>query len=296
MLEEFARDHEARCTMPMPGLKVCHIDGGCAQKTVPVHLAPGHCEAFFCLAGQLDLLRSRGRSLSIGPRDVLLASSSESILHASASSDLAGILVIVNVFDAVTTLQDLTQMLDAGPLNTAAVRDYMAEHEGCLSIDASLWTAATFSGLSNLDRENQTGFSVWKTVELLYLISTNSLPTQGALPQSPTRTALSRIVTDAAAYMQHHLDERLTIDALSVRFGISQTALKKEFRRLYDMPLHAWLQEQRLRQAALLLRESHLTVLEVAQEVGYSSTSQFSAAFQRRFGTSPGQYRKISVR
>ena len=100
---------------------------------------------------------------------------------------------------------------------------------------------------------------------------------------------------EVASYMRCHLDERLTIDGLSTRFGVSPTALKKEFRRLYDQPLHAWLQEQRLTQAARLLRESTMTVLEVAQEVGYSSTSQFSAAFVRRFGHTPGQYRRIPV-
>ena len=49
-----------------------------------------------------------------------------------------------------------------------------------------------------------------------------------------------------------------------------------------------------MERAAQLLRGSSLTVLEVAQSVGYSSGSQFSTAFRERYGTSPGKFRKMS--
>lgn len=295
MLEEFVHDCQTICNTPISGLSVCRVDGRCAQHTVTIQMKPHHYETFFCLGGQIDLIRTRGRSLSLGARDVLVVNDVDSITSISASGDLSGILVLVDATEAVTSLQRLAQLIGVGSLDTDAIRSYMKEHEGFLGIGASLWTAAVFANLTNLDIEKQTGFSIWKTIELFYLLSTHSFPPQQLPVQSPAQTALSRVVTDVATYMRHRLDERLTIDTLSTKFGISQTALKKEFRRLYGMPIHAWLQEQRLQQAALLLRETHLTVLDIAQEVGYSSTSQFSAAFQRRFDTTPGQYRKFSV-
>ena len=155
-----------------------------------------------------------------------------------------------------------------------------------------VWASTTCANLALLTPPEQSRYAVFKALELLYLLSAHDL-----IAETPgnSNSALTQIVQEVASYMRCHLDERLTIDGLSTRFGVSPTALKKEFRRLYGQPLHAWLQEQRLTQAARLLRESTMTVLEVAQEVGYSSTSQFSAAFVRRFGHTPGQYRRISV-
>ena len=49
-----------------------------------------------------------------------------------------------------------------------------------------------------------------------------------------------------------------------------------------------------LKRAADLLRESSLSVLGVAQSVGYSSASQFTASFRRHYGMTPAQYRKMS--
>ena len=40
------------------------------------------------------------------------------------------------------------------------------------------------------------------------------------------------------------------------------------------------------------LRDSSLSVLGVAQSVGYGSASQFTAAFRRQYGMTPAKYRK----
>ena len=47
-----------------------------------------------------------------------------------------------------------------------------------------------------------------------------------------------------------------------------------------------------MERAAELLRASSLSVLGVAQSVGYGSASQFTAAFRRQYGVTPAQYRK----
>ena len=96
------------------------------------------------------------------------------------------------------------------------------------------------------------------------------------------------------AYMEEHIDQKLTIPALSRRFCLAPTSLKAGFRRQYGQPVHTWLRCRRLERAAELLRSSELGVLEVAQAVGYNSASQFGAAFQRQYGVTPSQYRKMS--
>ena len=107
--------------------------------------------------------------------------------------------------------------------------------------------------------------------------------------------AIARAAAAARAYMSTHLDERLTIPELSRRFCVSATALKAAFRALYGQPIHAWLREKRMERAAELLRRSDMSVLDISQAVGFASPSQFGANFLKRFGASPGKFRKMSV-
>lgn len=276
----------------MSGVTVWRFDDITTNAHLPLQLAPHHYEAFFCLGGTLTLRRTRQRTELVSAQDILLLSSVGSLQMAQASTGLRGLLVAVDGAGAGASLAALSALTGFGPLNTAAVGRRMQAHEGCAVIAASPWANATCANLALLTPPEQSRYAVFKALELLYLLSAHDL-----IAETPgnSNSALTQIVQEVASYMRCHLDERLTIDELSTRFGLSPTALKKEFRRLYGQPLHAWLQEQRLTQAARLLRESTMTVLEVAQEVGYSSTSQFSAAFVRRFGHTPGQHRRISV-
>lgn len=294
MLAEFAAHAfpPSACVTPMSGVTVWRFDDITTNAHLPLQLAPQHYEAFFCLDGTLTLRRTRQRTELVSAQDILLLSSVGSLQMVQASTGLRGLLVAVDGACAGAILAALSALTGFGPLNTAAVGRRMQAHEGCAVIAASPWASATCANLALLTPPEQSRYAVFKALELLYLLSAHDL-----IAETPgnSNSALTQIVQEVASYMRCHLDERLTIDGLSTRFGVSPTALKKEFRRLYGQPLHAWLQEQRLTQAARLLRESTMTVLEVAQEVGYSSTSQFSAAFVRRFGHTPGQYRRISV-
>ncbi|CAN4046200.1 Catabolite repression HPr, partial [Dysosmobacter welbionis] len=87
-----------------------------------------------------------------------------------------------------------------------------------------------------------------------------------------------RVLGKTRRYMEDHLADPLTIPALSRMAMLSATTFKDAFRRLYGLPVHAWLRQRRMERAAELLRDSSLSVLGVAQSVGYGSASQFTAA------------------
>ncbi len=56
------------------------------------------------------------------------------------------------------------------------------------------------------------------------------------------------------------------------------------------------LEEQRREKALLLLRSPSLSLDEIAEQLGYSDTSNFRRAFRRWTGVSPASYRKTSAR
>ena len=103
---------------------------------------------------------------------------------------------------------------------------------------------------------------------------------------------IARSLAETRRYMEEHLDEPLTIPALSRRACLSATTFKEGFRQLYGLPVHTWLRKRRMERAAELLHTPGLSLEGVAKAVGYSSVSQFAAAFRQQYGVTPGKYRK----
>ena len=158
----------------------------------------------------------------------------------------------------------------------------------------SPWTQALFGELEVLSRQEQARYCVLKAVEVLYLLITQSRLLGGRETLTPPSRGLDRAVVEMGQYMAAHMEEKLTIQALSRRCCLSSTAFKENFRRIYGQPVHRWLQDRRMDRAAQLLCQSSMTVLEVAQAVGYEGVSQFNVVFKRRYGMPPRQFRKMS--
>ena len=120
---------------------------------------------------------------------------------------------------------------------------------GCAVEGPSHWSQAAFADLDRLPQSERTRWCVWKSVELLYLLC-NPKGQENVAPALERETA--RRLADIRRYMEEHLDEPLTISTLSRRACLSATTFKESFRRLYGLPVHAWLRQQRMERAAEL--------------------------------------------
>lgn len=277
-----------------PGTWSCRVrleDAEAPLTLTPVRTPPHH-EIFFCQDGALTLLRQGTPLRTIRAGEILLLSDLSQVDAMEIPGPLAGIVIAVDTARAQESLRRLCRVMGGIHIDTGEIARFMAAHDGYARVEETLWSRALFATLDELAPADQPAYCIWKTLELLYLLSHHYSLIQQATPLAPAEGPLARIVCEAAAYMAGHLDERLTIAGLSQRFGISQTTFKNEFRRLYGRPVRTWLQEARMKRAAGLLTSTTLSVVAVAQEVGYESTSQFTTIFQRHYGMSPGQFRK----
>ena len=283
MLEE-ALGHSGQWEQVMPGAEACLFSLGEGPVSLPLRLDPLHFEALFCQAGTVTLTRRDGSALTAGPGRVLLLTDLSGVVGASAEVPLSGVLVAVDARNAKESLQTICHLLGGLTLDTNRVRQWMASRGGCALEGPTPWSRAAFAQLERLPQKERARWCVWKSVELLYLL---------CAPQEPVAGQAGNL-EEVARYMEEHLDEPLSIPQLSRRAFLSPTAFKAAFRQRFGLAVHAWLRQRRMERAAQLLRASSLTVLEVAQSVGYSSGSQFSTAFRQRYGTSPGKFRKMS--
>lgn len=96
----------------------------------------------------------------------------------------------------------------------------------------------------------------------------------------------------ARALQQMHsaVEEAWTVDRLAKIAALSRSAFYERFTRTVGIAPMAYLQSWRMAIAKELLRGEGLTVAEVAERMGYGSTSTFSMAFSREVGEAPSRY------
>ena len=290
MLAEFLSE-QGEWTQVMPGARACLFSLRERTFSLPLRLEPLHFEVLFCLAGGITLTRRDGTVLRFGTRQVLLLTDISDLTDAKVETGLKGVLVAVDARGARESLQTICDLLGGLTLDTGRVRHWMASRGGCAVEGPTDWSRAAFANLDCLPQSERARWCVWKSVELLYLLC-NPKGQEDSAPALERETA--RRLAEIRRYMEEHLDEPLTIPFLSRRVCLSTTTFKEGFRRLYGLPVHTWLRQRRMERAAELLRDSSLSVLGVAQSVGYGSASQFSAAFHRQYGMTPAKYRKMS--
>lgn len=89
-----------------------------------------------------------------------------------------------------------------------------------------------------------------------------------------------------------HLDNPPSLLELARQVGINDHKLKKGFRQVFGTTAFGYLLHYRLEQARQLLATGEMNVAEVANKVGFANRSYFTKAFCKRYGQTPGAYRR----
>ena len=90
--------------------------------------------------------------------------------------------------------------------------------------------------------------------------------------------------------MHSHVGRPWTVVQLAKTAGLSRSAFFDRFTRTVGITPMEYLLAWRMAVARGLLRNQDLGIAEVAERVGYSSSSTFSTAFSRHVGQPPGRY------
>ena len=104
-------------------------------------------------------------------------------------------------------------------------------------------------------------------------------------------TAVDRF-SDLSAWIPSHLQERLTVDQLAMRMNMSPRHFTRRFAAEFGMTPGNYVEALRLETARERLAAPRQTVESVATSVGFRSADVFRRAFERRYGVSPGLYRR----
>jgi LacI family transcriptional regulator len=144
----------------------------------------------------------------------------------------------------------------------------------------------------------------YRAAELLHSCLRGDAPADADEPVPPLEV-VSRESTAAFAvadtrlkqaleYLLDNVTDPITVEELAEHVDVSRRWLEYAFRDALGETPYQYLQRQRLLLAKrLLTEEPDAKVYRIAQRTGFSSVKQLSAAFQRAFGVTPGDYRKL---
>lgn len=113
-------------------------------------------------------------------------------------------------------------------------------------------------------------------------------------PLSPLPLVLEDRLTRVLEIVESH--PAVSVHELAAAVGLSPAHLQRLFKRATGLDVHELLAERRCHAAAHLLAAGDKQVKEIAHVVGYEHVPSFVRAFQRRFGQTPGLYRKKNGR
>ncbi|MFH5185839.1 helix-turn-helix transcriptional regulator [Paenibacillus sp. TAB 01] len=102
----------------------------------------------------------------------------------------------------------------------------------------------------------------------------------------------SRGIQAIRDYMHRHFQDDLSLSVLSERFHFSPQYIAKKFKELYNTTVMTYLTELRMEKAKSLLIHTDMSVLDMAEALGYADENYFGKVFKKQTGLSPLQYRK----
>lgn len=94
---------------------------------------------------------------------------------------------------------------------------------------------------------------------------------------------------------QHLGDNELNVDMMAEKMGMGRTKFFNKTKELTGMSPNKYLQNERMRVAAELLKDGEFTVSEVSYKVGIQDASYFNKCFKAHYGVVPSKYGKVKA-
>jgi len=144
-------------------------------------------------------------------------------------------------------------------------------------------------GEESADEKPGNDFMRSRLVEML-LVEAMRSTTSGSAPPGLLRGLGDERLAAALKQMHAHIEQRWSAGQLAKIAALSRSSFFERFARTVGAAPMEYLLSWRMEIAKELLHRNELSVSEIAERVGYGSTSAFSVAFTRHVGQPPSHY------
>lgn len=124
-----------------------------------------------------------------------------------------------------------------------------------------------------------------------YLYPTENLPFVSGTIHGENRKMT--VILNAIYYIQEHYTKKITVEEIAKYCFCSSSTLSHIFAQNYGMTIGRLIQNIRCEHAKALLRESGMSVGQIALECGFATPDYFTVVFKGLMGMTPTEYREL---
>ena len=100
------------------------------------------------------------------------------------------------------------------------------------------------------------------------------------------------VLKEVKTFIEEHFADHVTIAELAKKFAINQQKLVTGFKDCFNATINGYTQKIRMTKALELLYDDTLSIIEIAQAVGYYGDGYFQKAFKETYGITPSRMRR----
>jgi transcriptional regulator GlxA family with amidase domain len=108
---------------------------------------------------------------------------------------------------------------------------------------------------------------------------------------NPQKQHEDEVIKEVQEYIEKHYDEKISVDDLALKFGLSRRNLERRFRKVTYNSIVEYLQRVRIEAAKQTLERNRENVNEAMYKAGYNDIKAFRTTFKKLTGLSPLEYR-----
>lgn len=105
----------------------------------------------------------------------------------------------------------------------------------------------------------------------------------------PAKKQTPLMIDHVFIYIRDHLSEDLSLKHLEKVFFVSHEHISREFKKQSGQSLHSYINNLRLEQSCILLKEG-LSVSQIWHRCGFNSYAYFFQAFRKKYNMTPKEY------
>ncbi len=276
-----------------PGIELRYLEIESGSFSVKHKAVDGVLQINYCKSGQMVWRMESGSYIYLNPGDFSLHAANvcaDSFISLPSGS-YSGLVIYIDLQEACANPPELLgNTSESADIFKKSLKEKFCGDGSITFIDGSEKTESIFSAFYGQPEQQRLAYQKIKTLELfLYLSRPDSTCANQLTSYQSEQVEIIKKIHDRLA---GRMGERITIEELSRQYLMNPTTLKTAFKAVYGTSIAAHMKQHRMERAAKLLRESSMSVAEIAQAVGYDSQSKFAAAFKAYYQVLPREFRR----
>lgn len=178
------------------------------------------------------------------------------------------------------------------------IRNFYNETDLCKNLLPAIYDGrASFNTVSSNNKIirlvndlcNNQGAETLETVSKVYHLFSLFYQTELINLQSEPQNASVKKIVD---YLEENASQEVDVKSLCEAFGYTPAHLCRKFKKATGLPPMTYLKIFRLEKARETIKNSDLSISQIAAECGFADANYFTRCFRAHFGTPPSRFKK----